>query len=440
MPAEEFALREASQQVQQETDGGVQHQHGDDMRTSMPGMDDGMNRAGVYLMNQASGTGTNPQSTTIPMWMKSAGTWHLMLHSSLSLNEIQQTGPRGGDKFFATSWFMGMASRNLGEGSFMLRSMLSLDPLTVTKRRYPELFQTGETAFGSPVIDGQHPHDLFMEFGVQYARALSERTMFQIYLAPIGDPALGPVAFPHRISAEGLPQATLGHHLQDSTHIAGEVITTGVEYGPVRLEASGFHGTEPDENRWNIDAGAVNSWSSRLVISPSPIWSGQVSVGRLRKPEALEPGDIVRATASITHHQPQASGYWANSLIWGRNHKTATQRNINSYLLESTLRFKRENLVTGRVELVDKDELFDHGEVHEHDESGAESTEPLAGSIFRIGAYTMGYTRMIALIPGVEAGFGGNITMYSMPSSLEPFYGSCPVSILVHFRMMLGQR
>ena len=132
----------------------------------MQGMNMSMNKAGMFLMDQASGTGINPASSQVPMWMRQAGSWDLMFHTSIFLNDIQQAGPRGVDKFFSTNWFMGMAARRIGMGSFMGRAMVSLDPLTVTKRRYPELFQTGETAFGKPIIDAQHPHDLLMEFGL----------------------------------------------------------------------------------------------------------------------------------------------------------------------------------------------------------------------------------------------------------------------------------
>jgi hypothetical protein len=389
--------------------------------TSVP-----MNQAGMFLMQQASGTGTNPASSRAPTWMKQARSWNLMVHGSVFVNEIQQTGPRGADKFFATNWLMGMAERRVGEGSFLVRGMLSLDPLTVTKRRYPELFQTGETAFGKPIIDAQHPHDLFMEISLQYARPVGRNTMFSVYAAPVGDPALGPVAFPHRISARELPQATLGHHVQDSTHIANEVVTAGLTHAGFRIEASAFHGSEPDENRWNIDSGAMNSWSARAVLSPGPNWSGQASIGRLKRPEAFESGDIVRSTASVTYNRPRTAGVWATSLIWGRNHKTETGQNLNSYLAESLVQLSPANSLTGRVELVDKDELFAHG-------SDREISGPMG--VFRIAAYTLGYTRNVKLVRRFQTGLGGNLTLYMLPEALKPFYGKHPASLLFYFRL-----
>ena len=371
------------------------------------------NPAGEYLMEQASGTSINPKSAAIPMIGLKTASWNWMFMGTAYLVDTQQSGPRGGDKFYSPNWFMSAAEHSLGAGSVMFQLMASLDPATITQRRYPLLFQTGETAFGKPIVDGQHPHDLIMALGVQYAHPLSATTMFQLYFAPVGDPALGPVAFPHRASAAELPQATLGHHWQDSSHIANEVVTAGISHGIFRLEASGFHGREPNENRWNIDYGAIDSWSTRLSISPTRNWMGQVSVGRLAHPEALEPGDIVRSTASLHY----SSGGWSSSLIWGRNHKTATRSNGNSFALESVAPAGRKNFITGRIELVDKDELFDVP--------------------FRIGAYTLGYTRDVDLIRFAQTGIGANVTAYTFPSAIKPYYGSRPFGVNMYLRFRL---
>src|SRR5665213_3014353 len=146
-----------------------------------------------------------------------------------------------------------MAERSLGPGQLTLRAMFSLEPATVTGERYPLLFQQGETAYGVPIADGQHPHDFFMEIAALYDIHLGERRLLSFYFAPIGDPAIGPTAYPHRASAIENPVGTLGHHREDSTHIANDVVTVGMTHSIVRIEASGFHGREPDEHRWNID-------------------------------------------------------------------------------------------------------------------------------------------------------------------------------------------
>jgi hypothetical protein len=396
----------------------------------MPGMDMPMDTSQAPD-HAASGTSVNPRSAPIEMIHKRARAWTFMFHGIAFLTEEQQTGPRGGDKFFAPNWFMGTASHSAGGGTVEFRSMLSLDPATITERRYPLLFQTGETAFGKPLVDAQHPHDFVMELSARYTRPIAGSTSLLVYFAPVGDPALGPVAFPHRVSAAELPQATLSHHLQDSTHIANEVVTAGLVNRTFRIEASGFHGAEPNENRWNIDRGAIDSWSTRLTVTPGDNWVGQVSLGRLTQPEAAEPGDIVRSTASVTYNRPLARGNWASSLIWGRNHKTAEKRNLNSYLAESVVQFARNNYVTGRVELVDKDELFnDRPAIRER-------LDRTAGSTFRSIAYTVGYTRDVKLAAWLDTGIGGNFTLYGVPAAIRPYYGDHPVGFLFFLRARL---
>src|SRR5580704_14280567 len=307
----------------------------------MGGMNMGsMNSAGGYLMGQASGTSMNPESWPMPMLMPNPDDWSLMFMASAFVVDTQESGPRGADKFYSANWGMFAGSHELGKGTFMFQLMLSLDPATITERRYPELFQTGETAFGKPLVDAQHPHDFIMGLGVHYAHSLGEHTTLQLYYAPVGDPALGPVAFPHRASASELPEAPLGHHWEDSTHIADEVVTKGVVYKNMRLEASGFYGTEPDENRWNIDYGPINSWSTRLSVFPSKNWAAQVSVGRLARPERQEPGDVVRSTASLQYTRPMQGSGWSRSFSWGRNHDTLDHRNSSAYLLESVVPYR----------------------------------------------------------------------------------------------------
>lgn len=368
---------------------GMQHQHMPGMQMSMPMEHDAVSD---LLMRQASGTGMNPQAAPMEMSMTHHGDWMLMLHGQAFVSDVQQSGPRGADKFFSANWGMAMADRKLGDGHLMLRAMLSLEPATVGKK-YPELFQTGETLDNRPIVDAQHPHDFFMELAAEYARPLTGNTIGYIYAAPVGDPALGPVAYPHRASASELPQATLSHHLQDSTHIAGSVITLGAQRGALGYAFSGFHGREPDENRWDINTGRIDSWSARVTFDPSPNWSAQVSTGHLHHPEALEPGDVQRTTASVAY----SNAFSSTSLIYGHSEG-------NSFVAESVLHFGM-NYVTGRGEVVDK--------------------------AFRVKALTLGYTR--DLLPG--AGVGTNVTLYSIPDSGKAEYGSSPRAYYLFVRL-----
>jgi hypothetical protein len=389
--------------------------------SNMPGMAGMLHGAAATGAMEASGTSLNPASSPMNMVHFTARRWRFMIHGIAFVEDIQQSGPRGGDKLFSTNWIMGEAEHALWGGTFSIRTMLSLEPATVTDRRYPELFQTGETAYGRAIVDGQHPHNFVMELGVHYSHRIGEKTAWELYAAPVGDPALGPVAYPHRISAEEIPQAPLGHHLQDSTHISYEVVTAGITHGIVRVEASGFHGGEPNENRWNIGYGGMDSYSARVTVSPNANWSGQFSAGRLTRPEALEPGDQVRTTASLTYNRPYARGNWATSFIWGRVHKTGDGDNLNGYGLESVARFAGRNYVTGRVELDDKDELL------------AVSRQ------FRIAAYTVGYTRDLYLVPRIATGLGANFTTYGMPGALNPYYGQHPVAVMIFLRFKLRE-
>jgi hypothetical protein len=357
----------------------------------------------------------------MPMLMRQLGSWKVMFMGQAFLVDTQQSGPRGHDKLYSPNWFMGSAEHSLGGGSVMFQTMLSLDPATITDRRYPELFQTGETAYGKPLVDAQHPHDFLMGAGVHYAHPLSETAMLHLYYAPVGDPALGPTAFPHRASAFELPQATLGHHWQDSTHIASNVVTAALKYQWVRLEASGFYGTEPDENRWNVDWGPMNSYSGRLSIFPTGDWMAQISAGRIARPERQRIGDVVRTTASLHYSTPGSGGNaWSTSLVWGRNHGTATRRNLNSYLVETLYPIGRRNFLTGRAEMVDKDELLANDD-----------------NSFRIQAYTIGYTRDIGTFQNIEAGAGANLTAYAIPSALAPYYGDHPFGVNMYLRFRL---
>jgi hypothetical protein len=402
----------------------------------MPGMNGmnmvGMNSASMDLMNFSSGTSVNPEAWPMPMLVTHFGSWNTMFMGEGFLVETQQSGPRGGDKLYSTNWLMASAERRDGEnGAFQVDLMLSLEPATVTGRRYPLLFQTGETAFGQPIVDGQHPHNFIMGLGLHYIREMSANTRLEFYAAPVGDPALGPVAYPHRASAEELPQAPISHHWQDSTHISDDVITAGLAYKKFKLEASGFHGAEPGENRWIVQQGAIDSWSSRLWFFPAKNWAAQISLGRLTHPEALEPGDQVRSTASLEYTKTLPGGSWSSSLIWGRNHETATGHNLNSFLAESVVPIQRKNFLTGRAELVDKDELF------EDQPAIQQNLDLMFGSTFRIGAYTIGYTRDIEMFRNVETGIGANFTAYSLPGAVKPYYGDRPIgaNLFIRFRL-----
>jgi hypothetical protein len=392
------------------------------------------NMAGMNMQEDVSsqmpsphaGSGTSWQPASVPsyewMWMQDG--WELMAHGVIFTDYNQQGGPRGEGKAESVNWGMLMEQHALGRGTILLRQMFSAESLTSPHPGFPELFQTGETYHGQPLVDHQHPHNVFAELAALYTLPLGKKFSWELYGGPSAEPALGPVTYLHRASAAELPLAPLSHHLQDSTHTSFGVVTTGFVIDRVRLEASAFNGREPNEERWSIQLAPLDSWSGRASIAPSRNWVAQYSIGRLEHPEALEPGSQWRQTASVEYNHPLTLGNWATTLVWGRVHKLTTNVNLNGYLLESTLNFRQRNYAFTRVELVDKDELFPQALVH---------------PAYRIGAYTFGATRDVIHDRTWQVGLGADVTVYSKPTALDAAYGNFPVSFQIFLRARPGR-
>ena len=436
----------------------------------------------------SSGTSIEPASTPVPMLMTTADGWRLMLHANAFAANTQQqaASERGRNAFFSTNWIMPMAQRSLGPhgGELTVRAMFSFEPGTIGGRNYPELFQQGETAYGTPIIDGQHPHDFFMEVAALYDLPITHNTLLSLYAAPIGDPAIGPTAYPHRQSASEDPIAALGHHQEDSTHIAFNVVTGGLTYRWARLELSGFHGGEPDEHRWAFQPSPnghnIDSVSTRLTISPTPDWSGQYSIAHIHSPEALYPGeDQQRQTTSVMYHhtfrtkampadsmpgmdmsndnsmpgmdmgdaaKPTTSQQTtvppmnmvseprtdlSTTLLWGRARSLADNSKENSYLAEALLRFASTNYVWTRLENAGRS-----------NELALTPGTPLPtgfeeSPIGHVAAYTLGYDHDIKLGPHLLAAPGAQLTVYRTPQALRSIYGDTPTAEVFFIRFRL---
>ncbi len=387
----------------------------------------------VMPMGQmGSGTSWQPSASPMNMLHKVKGDWLLMFHYNFVGSSNHQGGPRGVTKIESNNWFMPMAYRRVGRGTLQLRGMFSLEPFTFPPGGSPLLFQTGESYKGQPLIDKQHPHDLFMELSAQYTAPIGEHATWFGYFGYPGEPALGPVAFMHRASASENPSATLAHHLQDSTHISFGVATTGFTYRWFKLEGSLFNGREPDEHRYGFEAHPWNSRAARLSFAPNSNWTFQISHGFLRQPEELERGNTRRTTASAQYNRPFTRGNLAAAFIWGRNHQNhfddGTISNLNGYTGEATVNFKDKNYLYTRLELVDKNELLrpaDRAQLGIADEHAS----------FRIGAYTLGYVRDVKDTGKMLIGLGGDMTFYSKPAALDPLYGRNPVSYKFFLRV-----
>src|SRR4051812_12527668 len=153
-----------------------------------------------------------------------AGSWTFMQDATVFVMFNRQGSPRGDAELRAPNWWMGMAQKPIGRGRLTLNLMLSLDPATVGAQGYRHIFEVGETFEGNPLIDHQHPHDFLMQAAAVWRQPLAHDVSLTLAGGPVGEPALGPVAFMHRSSAAENPMSTLGHHTFDSTHIAMGVL------------------------------------------------------------------------------------------------------------------------------------------------------------------------------------------------------------------------
>jgi hypothetical protein len=375
---------------------------------------------GDYPMSrEASGTSWQPESTPVEGHHFMKGSWMLMIHGFADVVYDNQGGPRGDSAVFGPTMGMLMAQRPAGRGTFGLRAMTSLDPLAVGRRGYPLLLQTGETADGrTPLVDRQHPHDLFMELAASYSARAGGASLYG-YLGYPGEPALGPPAFMHRFSGATMPESPLGHHWLDSTHITFGVATLGVSWNRVKLEGSSFTGREPDERRWSFDRPRFDSYAGRATLNPTTDWSFQLSAGHMVAPEPLEPNvDVDRFTASASYNRRLAKANWQTTLAWGRNRKK--DRSQDALILETTWSNLVQHTIFARAEMVEKDELFEDG--------------PLARTIFRVGKLSAGYVYDFAHVDRVSLGAGVLGSTYRIPGALRPTYGRAPASFMVFLR------
>jgi hypothetical protein len=363
----------------------------------------------------ASGTAWQPEESPHAAFHHTAAGWQLMFHTLLFAGYDYQASDRGAHAPVGIGWVMGMATRRFRTGALTARVMLSPEPWTAqADGGYPLLLQSGETYQGVALHDRQHPHDLFMEIGLLYTQGLGDDLALQLYLAPAGEPALGPVAFPHRQSAASDPLAALVHHWQDSTHISFGVITAGIITRWGKLEGSWFNGREPDEERTDFDLRRPDSFSLRASVAPAPGWSGQVSYGYLPDHDVLHPGEpLHKATTSVMYHRARAgTGHWASTAALGLN-KHGHGHAAAAALLETNLDLDGTHVLFGRLELVQK--------------SGEDLALPSASlhhETFWLPSLAAGYLYNLPPFAGLVAGLGLRAAAGLVPAEVRPYYGT----------------
>jgi hypothetical protein len=371
------------------------------------------------MMRTREGSGTAWLPDTNPMIAvhASAGSWGFMLHGNAFLQYIHEGGDRGDSQVGSINWVMGMARRPMAGGVIGLRAMVSAEPFTISGCGYPILLATGETCDGEPLHDVQHQHDLFMELAAEYTRPLAGPLELQLYGAVVGEPALGPVAFPHRPSAMPNPLAPVSHHWFDGSHIAYGVVTAGVYGERWKLEGSLFNGREPDEEREDLDLASLSSFAGRIWWLPNDRWAIQASAGQLNEAEpAHTPGesrvDVTRHTASATYQERLGErGLWATTAAVGRS--AEEESGTNAVLLESSVTLRERHTFFGRAEWAEK---------AGHD-LGLESAA-LEGLTYDLSTVAVGYTVHLPQFYGWLPGVGARASLSFVPSTLEPFYGS----------------
>lgn len=369
----------------------------------------------LFSSREASGTSWLPAASPMYAGMRRAGAWELMWHGNAFLQVLHENaeGGRGATQGGSINWLMGMARRPAGMGRFGVRSMLSLEAATIAGCGYPDLLASGELCDGDSIHDRQHPHDFVMELAVDYERPLAGVVRWQLYAGLAGEPALGPAAYPHRLSAMPNPIAPLGHHWFDASHITYGVVTAGVFGQRWKAEGSVFNGREPDENRWNLDLAPLDSYSGRVWFAPSSALALQISAGHLEEAEA-EPGglprvDVDRITASLGYHRQQGEGSFVAATVgWGRNveHDEAT----HALLAEANVMRNDRHTWFGRLEIAEKSAH----DLHVHD----------VEDVFTVGKLQVGYTRYLQSWRGLTAGIGGAVSAAIVPSDLSQLYGS----------------
>lgn len=413
-PAHDHDHGAAQSEDQAQHDGGGHEA----MMASMTGL------YGAYPMGRdASGTAWQPDASTHGGLHRHVGDWMLMGHAMLNGVYAWSDGPRGDEEAFFAGMVMGSARRDVGErGTLNLRAMLSPDPF-MGRDGYPLLFAAGETADGvETLVDRQHPHDLFMELSASYAHQLGERRSVFIYAGLPGEPAFGPPSFMHRMSAMDSPEAPISHHWFDSTHITFGVLTAGYIHGDFKFEVSQFRGREPDEDRYDIETGDLDSTALRVSWNPTDNLALQASWADIESPEALHPEeDEERWSASgIYTRRIGDHGWWSTTLAFS-NKERSDGVSLDAWLAEAAWRPNDQWTIFARGEAIETDELGgDHGPVE---------------SVQRV---SLGAIRDFRINDSTVFGVGALVQQHFASDALESSYGGDQEGAMAFVRLRIG--
>jgi hypothetical protein len=378
-----------------------------------------------------SGTSWLPDSSTMQMASVTRGAWMLSVMGSAYVQYDQQLTKRGDTQLGVTDWEMLMAMRPLAGGDLQLRAMASIEPFVLGGSGYPQLLQSGGTYRHSPIHDRMHPHDGVMEFAAFYERPVIGAAALSLYAGAVGEPALGPVAFMHRPSAQNDPFAPIGHHWQDASHQSFGVVTLGVATRTLKLEGSAFNPREPDENHQIVDYrdAKLDSYAGRLSWAATPHMVASAWMAFLNSHERLDPTTRMHkwGASILTDADGIMGGRWSSALIYGVNvhdHGAGSHEVLHaapgasphhkstSLLIESNLEIGIRSALFARFEAVEKsgDELGF---------SGGDLT-----TLYAERSVVIGGTRRLASRGPGELRLGARAALHLVPETLVATYGT----------------
>jgi hypothetical protein len=356
-----------------------------------------------------------------------------MFHYNQFIVLTGASGPRGRTAVTAPNMWMLMVDKKISDNNTVeLSWMGSTDLWTVPKNGTPELFQSGEAnASGVPYVDAQHPHSSPI-MGLTFSDILSfganGENKLSFFFAPRGEATAGPEAFMHRASAEGNPDAPLGHHLQDVFHIASTVVGVKADYGKWTVEASTFSGVEPSPAQVNLDMHNPDSYAIRTNYRFNDAVTAGVSYAKLkaldRANNPLGQSEDERAVAAWVQTKTMLYGGTFNTTsIYGRNDNRSSDVQLNSFLEEFLYELGKNNFY-GRFEVLQR----------APDQLEIQVTDGKTGAKW-IKALTLGYERQIQERGSMKMYAGAALTTYSVPEEFRVFYGDNPVAAKVYYRI-----
>ena len=345
--------------------------------------------------------------------------WHIAWHGTAFVQYARTFETRGTYQFGSVNRAMVQAGGPAAGGVVRFDFMGSAEPLTLTKRGVPQLLQASFHVDGETITDRAHPSPWIMELAGSYERAWGTDGAVSVYAAAIGEPALGPPVYLHRASAAANPVVPLGHHLQDDTHSSYGVVSAGVRWQSLHVEASAFNERQPENANtvFYYDGARLDAYAGRATIAAGAGWSVFGSYGYM--PE-MTAGHSHGAQHRIGAGAIRTSPAWSFSAVYGANDPVGSDRPRRALLFEAEHHSSGGGVLFGRAEFVQRtaEELALVGSIN---------------AVQDVGAVQLGYGWNVLARGRVTTRLGAHATLDVVTPQLEPFYGTgTPLSLGVH--------